>query len=350
MLNARLRRAFAVLVFPAFCGVLAGCERDGSGERTPEAARAGTDTAALRRAAATDVRVVLQMTGLLLVVPSRQAGQPVHILMPKPRGLPAHATRLGFGIAGGSTYVTELCDTTHPGAIEAEICYVDLDRWKLEPFGKDGRNLTPTLAELPRGLVNLTRTSGNVDRVDLSKIDTLLRAHVVLLSGRPDGQPCRLTSWTYRHVGSSGQTVSFHREPLINVLDWEIKHPAGNIELRFTLRDTTKDSTVTALLPPPNSSGKIEILLVHVPVPELAELPPNTASRPGQPPGSAIHVDVLYDLLRIPVGSPRRPVPTSPGQAPSACLVDITTRSKIQREKAGIRTYACMPAAAEIAP
>jgi hypothetical protein len=300
----------------AGCLVLSSCAADAPGAHAlvPE------------RSVAAEATVVVHMSGLLLVVPPRQDGGRTHVLLP---AAPGHAARLGFGVAGDEPFVHRLCltDEAHGlPAIRAGVCYVDLERWALEPFGDGG---PPTLVAnaLPAGVLNASDVSGGTHRVELASLGNEVRAQVALTAGQVGGQ-CSLASWVVEPVDETG---AVRREvlPLVNVLSWEIRNPAAT-ELVF--RSRSGPETITVPLPAPAANGKIEILLSHVPLDELDDLPPAIPGPPAAPTDTAYHFGAFYDLLRnadgepLAANSPRRRLPHTPSQrSPYSCDVRITT-------------------------
>jgi hypothetical protein len=306
----------------AGCLLLSACAADAPGAHAliPE------------RSAAAQATVVVHMSGLMLVVPPGQDGGRTHVLLPAAAG---HAARLGFGITGDEPYVQRLCltDEAHGlPAIRAGVCYVDLERWALQPFG-DGGPPTPAANTLPAGVLNAAEVSGGEYRVDLASLGSELRAQVALTAGQVGGQ-CSLASWIVEPVEAAGGPRRRELLPLANVLSWEIRNPAA-AELVF--RSRSGPETVTVPLPPPAANGKIEILLSHGPLDELDDLPPAIPARPAAAPDTAYHFGAYYDLLRGPgtggkpmaPGSPNRRLPHTPSAlSPRACDVRITTPAR----------------------
>lgn len=332
----------------------------------------------LQRAAsahASNRKVVFHITGLVLLVPSKQSERVMHLLLPviPPADVePAvaqHSALLGFGIGPDTSFVPRLCLTDHlygRPAIEAGICYVDLDRWSLEPFGAGGQP-TPADTKLPSGLLDVTRLAGGQHRVQLPLLDDHIRSELVLFSGAIEDS-CALASWKFEPVNAQGKPESQEQHPIVNVADWVIHDPQQN-EFVFRLK-SNPNMTITAPLPPANIQGTIEVVLAHVPHSDVWDLPPfgNGGVKGGTE--SAPDFRVYYDLLRIPndtVSIPRqsvrRRIPhNGTPLTNSACPVGITGRLSVSRMEGStsrmvmplqamtaqadtsVGTYACMPA------
>lgn len=300
----------------AGCLLLSACAADASGAHAliPE------------RAVAAEATVVVHLSGLLMVIPPQQDGGRTHVLLP---AAPGHVARMGFGIAGDEAFVQRLCmtDETHGlPAIRAGVCYVDMERWALQPLG-DGGPPPPAVNTLPAGLLSASDAAGGEYRVDVAAVGGDLRAQVALTAGEVGGQ-CSLASWVVDKVDAAGAPRPREVLPLVNVLSWEIRNPAAT-ELVFHSRSGPE--TVTVPLPAPAPNGKIEILLTHVPFEELADLPPAMPATLAPAPDTAYHFAALYDLLRkdgerLAPDSPRRRLPHTPSQlSPHSCDVRITT-------------------------
>lgn len=276
---------------------------------------------------AAPVSVVIHLSGLLLVVPPKHDGGQTHVLLPK---TPGHAAWLGFGVAGDEPYLSRLCladSRFGQPALRAGICYVDLDRWQLRPFGAGGQP-TPARNTLPAGVLNMTAASGGRHRVHLPSLGSELRAHVVFDAGQVAGH-CSLASWIYEPMAQRGRSQRQDSLALVNVLRWEIRNPAAPV-----LVFQSESDTVTVPLPSPDGNGRTEFLLTHVPVEELRDLPPGSGSPAGTPPDTAHHFAAFYNLLRgssvgatrLPQHIAHRPLPHSPfNLSPNGCEVRVTS-------------------------
>jgi|GEM_PF-2651578 len=316
MPNRGMGSAVSALGTLATCALLSGCAGDAGETQTliPE-----------RLAADADATVVIHMTGLLLVVPPAQDGGRTQVLLPT---IAEHAGWLGFGVAGDEPYVSRLCLADAHGlrAIQAGICYVDLDEWSLQPFGEGGPP-TPATHTLPSGVLDATEASGGEHRVQFASLGSDLRARVVFDAGQVGGH-CSLASWSVDAVNAQGVPQRRDSLPLINVLDWEIRSPTART-LVFVSRSDVE--TITVPLPAPGPDGRIELLLAHTPLEDLQDLPPALPDAPAAPADTAYHFAAFYDLLRDPATGAEpppshRPLPHTPTRlSPRACEVRITT-------------------------
>ena len=340
MCPINMRRAFSILAIPAASGILAGC--GGDAEKPSQDPRRRTSTSAT----AGQTKVVIQMTGSVLVVPPAAAGGATSILLPSTRGMErSHIAWFGFGLAPEHPLRTRLC-VTHPEAKKEGICYVNLDQWSVDSIGAGGSPSTTTAAAFRSGLMNLTRESGNTHKVNLGELDDQIRSQFVFMAGQP-GDSCSLGKWTFPNQNQGLDSVN-----LVNVLHWHIEQPQNTLVLRFRLKSnphTVVSATVHA------ESGEIALLIAHVPIGERRDLPPYKATQVSQPSGtvSAEHFHSFYDLLRLPP-SPNRRIPKLKRPITNqACSVTITTSTltKFQNKSyAGLKTHACMPALAESEP
>ncbi|HEU4885635.1 MAG TPA: hypothetical protein VFT45_25545 [Longimicrobium sp.] len=287
--------------------------------------------------------VVFQITGLAMIVPPLLAGDDVHVVLPKPKGVGDHAALLGFGIPREHPVFDDLCVGGDFGkrARRAGICYVDLTRWTLGSFGGGGQ--PPTTTNLPpverSGLLNVTVLAGGLHRVYLPRANDSRRAGVAFRSGEL-GPSCKLARWRYRPVDATGT----REDSLANVVTWRV----GNL-VSPQLVFTRKSRKVTVDLLP----GVTGVLLAHVPTGDRKDLPPGRRTQPGG--GTKAHFNPYYDLLSrsaatgtgIPNETKRRPPLQLVGARDTACEVVITTISGRSKGERSVATYACMVAAGE---
>jgi len=318
MPNRGMLAATGVLGTVALCALLSG-----RGEQA-----GGSQALAANYGAESDATVVVHLTGLVLVVPPGQDGGQTHVLLPS---IAQHAAWLGFGVAGDEAYVPRLClsDAEYGlPALREGICYVDLDRWSLQPFGSGGQP-TPVVNTLPPQLLNASRASGGGYGVHLPALGDELRAQVVFGAGQAGGH-CSLASWIHEPVNARGEPERSDPLPLVNVLDWEMRNPAARV---LVFRSRSGEETLAVPLPAPSADGRIELLLAHVPVEERDDLPPARPHAPAAPADTAHHFDAMYNLLRdrgtharpLPAHSPNRRLPHTPTVLrPSGCEVGIT--------------------------
>jgi hypothetical protein len=347
MSNSGLGRAFVGWFVLAAGMPLSACGGDGERE-----VQADADTSVSTRTTdveARNVRVTVHMTGLVLVVPPKQGGDSVKVLLPDTQAVGDHVAWLGFGIEPTNPVVPRLCvnDTIYT---KAGICYVDLDKWTLDPFGGGGRPSPPAVT-LPNGVLNVTNVAGGMHKVHVPWLTNGLRAEVMFTAGRP-GATCSLASWAYRPVDSQGRPKPPVRDSLVNVLDWEIEDPGVD---SLVFRDRASRDSIKVSLP---QTGEAHMILAHIPVADVKDLPPG--SRVGPLPAaadSAKHFRAYYNLLRMPGTNPqpipphphpRRQIPHHPQPLTTeACKVSITTPVERFIEKKAIGTYACMVASAD---
>jgi hypothetical protein len=308
------------------------------------------DSSAVRPSTAS-ASVTFQLTGLVLVVPPKTSGDSVRILLPNPTGHGAHAALLGFPLSKDAAVFDTLCESDPLGkkAKQANICYVNLDVWTLQPFGAGGQPATPTMQQLSaaaRGLMDVTSASGGRHRVHFPHADSVVRSRLVFLAGGPGSKPCRLAPWTFIPANEHGSPTQARTDSLINVLDWEVQ--VASPALVFTKRT---GESVTIKLP----ASETRILLAHVPEAERAHLPPNTVAAITDTVTVARHFDAYYDVLRapgtnehkIPPISARRAIPSRSTGRQAPCPVEIRTSKKSTPAFASVATYACMPASGE---
>jgi hypothetical protein len=291
--------------------------------------------------------VVFQITGLAMIVPPLLAGDDVHVVLPKPKGVGDHVALLGFGIPREHLVFDDLCVGGDFGkrARRAGICYVDLTRWTLGSFGGGGQ--PPTTTNLPpverSGLLNATAIAGGLHRVYLPRANDSRRAGVAFRSGEL-GPACKLARWRYRPLDATGTPGDAREDSLANVATWRV----GNLvspRLEFT-RNSRK--VTVDLLP-----GVTGVLLAHIPTSERKDLPPGRPTQSGS--GSKAHFNPYYDLLSrsaakgtgIPNETKHRPLLQMVGARDTACEVVITTISGRSEGERSVATYACMVATGE---
>src|SRR5687768_4593557 len=76
-------------------------------------------------ATAAPFTLVVQMTGLLMLVPENRSRRPTHIFMPPTPDLETHYPIIAFRDNG-----TAWCTARHEG-----LCLVDMSGWSLDPIG-----------------------------------------------------------------------------------------------------------------------------------------------------------------------------------------------------------------------
>jgi hypothetical protein len=327
-----MRCTAGLLTSLAACTLVIGC---GGESRTED----DVDTDSVIATVGNDsITVVFQMTGLMLAVPPRNSGDPLKVVMPRTVAPNQHFARVGFG--GDSTSV---CDTYHR---PEEICYVDLEKWSLDPVGghlapQDLRN-----PAFPRGVVNVSRGVGGGHTVRINGNGEVF-TQVGFLAGHPRADACRLATWSYTPAGQTpgpADTIS-----LVNVMNWDIRHPRNvPFELTFRPRSPNTGNPVTV---PLISSDSVYVVLAHVPNEDLAALPPGMVTPADvTTPARLEHVRDLYRLLHHP--GTQQPFPPAQGPVPTGgtpidprmCPLRMTTSTSplAPLGRAGIKTYGCV--------
>ena len=347
-----VRQHRAAVACLTFCILVSGCGKGGNAKDPPQSSTTGGNadgtTAQVKSAAAvTTVDVDVQMTGLLLIVPPKQTGT-TYVFLPNP--MAKHYALFGFGIPASmiAADVARLCSQgIVPGDLAAGMCYVNLDDWKLEPFTQ-GTPPSGTFNLDQVGLMNLTTASGGFKVTDLN---TSNRARLQFDVGAPaPGKSCKLARWRYRPA-LNGQPGPPEEKDLANVVHWMMKVPA-TFELNFKPKTVGLPVRVPLVA---NTTGSVQLILAHIPEGDVGNLPPGQQTGP-VPAGSdtANHFHSYYDILNVPPSNPgtdpRRPIPhVKVKYHQSGCQIDITTKTaRADTALFGPRTYACMPAAAEI--
>jgi hypothetical protein len=348
MKKHRIRDLRAMFGAVTWTLLLSGCDRTDA-----EVGSVNSDSVAIAIDSLTPITttiVTVEMTGLLLMVPPNQLGGETNVYLPQiiSPGVPRHVAWLGFGVYGTEPFVADLCekDSTYGRpAIRAGICYVNLDKWELQPFGSGGHLPTPATT-LPPGLLNVTLMAGTGYKVYTGE-GNRIRSHIVFLSGVA-GDTCGLAKWKYEPVGPDGTLQAQQERSLTNVLRWEMRF-SNPPTLVFRSRGTGSSTSKSVPLP---AGGTVHILLAHIPRSERRHLPPKKPGHPGNPPGRVHHFHAYYDLLRdstgtvISQGHPRRRLPHSASELRGApCEVRITTPKKAPFfEQSAVGTYACVMA------
>jgi hypothetical protein len=272
------------------------------------------------------VNIVFQLTGLILVVPPKQAGEQTHLLLPVVSG---HDALFGFGLPVQDAV---LCSTWKSG-----LCYVNLADWKVSPIGAGGGATDPQDTGIPPEVLNVTRAAGTDYRV-VGATGESLRSHVIFEAGRATGSPCSLAKWTFTPVSTGTSETA----PLANVLNWTIRYPKGDpFKLVFVRKvdGLTKEVSI-------GTAREVRMLLAHVPPDE--PLPPEEPTPDANVPSTLGHVHDFYNLLRhrsenTPPGAGNRPVPHYVEPAGrDYCEVGVTRARHVPMAKVGIKTYGCV--------
>jgi len=361
-----IRRHRTIIASLTCSALAAGCQAGGDTEGKAGSTKRGTagDSSQARpqtTPAVATFDVEVQMTGLLLIVPPKQPGT-TYVFLPKPSV--NHYALFGFGIPASmsSGDVSRLCSQgIVPGDNAAKMCYVNLDAWLLQPI--DGGGTPPSGAfDLEKvGLMNVTEASGGY-KVDLAKIDS--RARIDFRVGAP-GESCKLATWTYK-PSVNDQPGSPVEKRLANLVPWTMQLPTG-FELVFKPKLSGSPVRVPLVA---DGNGKVALILAHIPVGEVGDLPPGQqggAIHTGS--DTATHFDDYYRFVGVPSTQGtehRRPLPRiKTKHSTSGCPLELTTLTAATGDTVvigdtvaigdtlaipGTRTYACMPAAAELGP
>lgn len=320
---ARIDR-FIVLLALMACGPLGACQQSGGGSGNVSADTAGMQPA-LPRAEEMDTAVI-QMSGLLLIVPSRTPGEKTHIVLSSATG---HKALLGFGLPAATPRAEDLCFRQYD-----DVCYVNLRDWSVDEIGTGGTPTTVTSME-NRGLINVSSGSGG-HPVKLGAVPP--RRMVVLASGDPV-RACALASWRFTEYGSASMTT----DSLANVIDWQITWPRGSpFRLRFRGKGTPIDVELV-----PGPSRMLNLLLVNIPNGEVGSLPPRS-EHVGLGGTDASHFRRFYDDVDKVSDTPdtdlQRQIPHFAGSKHHLCSVYVSTSKAFVEINASYGTYACMPA------
>jgi hypothetical protein len=347
MLYPRTRPAAAVSAALLAFVLLSACGADGG---AAEKAAAGAVTA--QSASESAPSVVVQMSGLLLLVPSAENG--MQVLMPR---LAGHDAFIGYKKAS----------STGCWRYDAarKICYQNMDGWMLDPIGRKGANAPST------SVLNLTRGSGG-KKINVRQAKAEMRSSLTLGSG-VETEQCNLAEWTFHPVGNEGSS----RVKLINVMKWRIEDSGAN---RIVLKRTRLDSTVVSqeLATISQTNGEIQLLVMHIPNAETKEFFRVTSVPHSAPAGSANglptgshqsretedlamieeHFHAFYNLMKVEQG--KRPMPTDMRKRRAICPItildlrdvfptqsDTTVWGPKGRPQAGISTFSCVMTSAE---
>ena len=352
MLHFRRRTALAAGISLLVCAVLSACRE----ENQP----APGQVSALQ---VEPVTMVIQMTGLLLILPPKQSGGETHILMPRKAG---HRGYIGF-----RQETPAGCN--EPGDIyrpDLQICYISMDGWSLAPVGVTGGS-NPTI---PRGVLNLTRGSGG-QTVDTTSAKNQIRSLITLASGRVTDS-CGVANWTFDPVGEQGP----EKVELVNVLEWQIPNLSSET-LALVLRRRNPGSPAERHVTLHANEGReIELLILHVTKDEADEftgesrrsasdVPADTSPIPAldrqeedstaaervfhQSRSAAVraHFNAFYEVVQSP--HTRRRMPTRPRRTQKVCPITVLNLEELFEDDThqsfwwGIRTYTCIMASAE---
>jgi hypothetical protein len=349
IMYSRMRPAAAVCAALLAVPLLSACGGAAEAEEQPR-------TATTAAAQIEPVTMVIQMSGLLLMVPPAGGVGATHVLMPRISG---HISYIGFRREDDKD-----C-TKHND--EYDICYIDVNNWTVEPIGPT----TTATSKVPGGALNLSRGSGNV-KIDTTKAGTRdsIRSRLTFQSGSATDS-CGLATWTFDPYGNPPP----EKLRLINVLEWQIpdlQSETLQLVLRWRGPDSKPDSVLTLQA---NDSREIELLVLHVTNEEGApfvEAERRSAAGPQAPSAGAsggvpgamasaaspmafgrrseavrAHFNTFYEMMGV--AQDRRRMPTRPVKDRELCPITILDLEDYERTSGprGISTYSCVMASAE---
>jgi hypothetical protein len=290
--------------------------------------------------------LVVQMTGLMMLVPENRSRRPTNIFMPPTPDLETHYPIIAF--RGDST---EWCFAWHEG-----LCVVDMSGWSLDPIG-----ITTTgvgLAQVPRGALNVSRGAGGKE-LDLDRARESARSWLTLRGGL-ETRSCSLVTWWFRPYAS----INNEPIPFINVLEWSIRNLQQEeiVLTRRSIEDSTPPQELARLRP---TAGRVELLVAHLTAQDIIDIfkpelysqfrpvvsapathaAPHTLSLKAMSTGIEPHMRAFYRFLDA--DESRHRMPTSPVATDSVCPITILGLEswhdgRVQTR--GIKTYGCVVA------
>lgn len=197
------------------------------------------------RGTSVPLTLVVQMTGLLMLVPENKSGKPTHIFAPPPPDEIEHTSFIVFRDDG-----TAACAGRGEG-----LCGVSMEGWYLEPIGATGGSGT---ARIPFNAVNYSRGAGGV-KLNLARARDTARAWVTLNGGSATPSPCGLATWMFDDYGPSAPDWV----PIANVLEWTIPNLRDSVVLiRRKIKNPEEVDTLATLRP--DSAGRVELLFANI--------------------------------------------------------------------------------------
>ena len=336
-MKSRVQRAVTACSCIVVSAAAAGCGGTASAaEQTVNTARAQDST--VITAQPEPFSLVVQMTGLLLLVPPKQPNGNTEVFMPT---VANHDAVIGFKVSSDPGY----CDVPYNNALK--ICYVKMNGWSLSVVqtGASG-------GVLPKGAVNLTRFGGRP--INVADARTRSRAEVTLLPGIVT-DTCSLASWTFNPVGNEGpERLSF-----INVMEWVVPRVTPeNLSLVLTSKDNSAEPRPLGPLVP-NDQNELELLIMHLPPVEWKKIT-GAPLHPSEPIAPAdvtpnisgemtTHFNAFYHTID-PLHFSLRPIPQRPRKLRDVCpitILGLETSSRNEGEQRGTKTLSCVMASAE---
>lgn len=245
--------------------------------------------------------VVIQLTGLLMIVPPNPGTiGPTHVLMPEPVAPDRleHIAVIGFRRNDSAQQCGE--------GSSQDFCFVRMDGWALDPLpGRSSR------VDLPRSVFDLTHASGgrrvHRDHFGGNAPRDSLRSRMTFGGGGVT-DTCHIGQWSFDPVGNPPRD----RFWLSNVVEWTIPD-IPQTHLTLVRRRFGGGSAQTLVTLTPDRSGRIELLIAHVPRPgwdafqgrllNLARMSQNQvsmpAAHPALPGGSAAAADPGTDIAHF---------------------------------------------------
>lgn len=189
--------------------------------------------------------LVVQMTGMLMLVPENKTGKPVHVFTPPPPDSIYHYNFIVFRDDG-----TAQCTARGDG-----LCAVDMEGWFLDPIGITSGSGT---ARLPFGALNYSRGAGGI-KVNPRRARDSANSWLTLQGGSA-GYTCSLATWSFDAYGPT----PVDRVPILNVLEWKIPDlPQDRVVLTRRRIDDPEHSELLATLRP-DSLDRVELLVAHI--------------------------------------------------------------------------------------
>lgn len=334
MMKSRVQTAVAACSCIVVAASAVGCGEAASAAQGTAATARAQDSAATA-AQAEPLSLVVQMTGLLLLVPPKNPTGNTQVLMPDVEN---HVAVIGFKRSSDPGY----CDVDYDKALH--ICYVNMNGWSL---AAPSATLSP--GGLPKGAVNLTRFAGKP--VNLADAIDSSRAVVALAPGLVT-DTCSLASWTFNPVGNEGpERLSF-----VNVMEWIVPAVPGNAVTLVRTSKSNPGQTETFGPLQANDQNEVELLVMHLPTDELNEWrglrSPGSADRdeseavsPRTHGEMRAHFNAFYNTMGVQQGAPR-PVPQRPRRLRYVCPITIlgldTAFAREKRAQTGTKTLSCV--------
>ncbi len=141
------------------------------------------------------ITIVIQLTGLMMIVPPNGPGGPTHVLMPRSQAV-SHDAYVGYRMRSSA----EPC----AGDAIRGFCFVQMNGYELEPLPRSAGVPNPEVPRIPRTVLNLSQGSGG-RRVHAGHLgqnpgrDTL-QSRITLPSGMVT-DTCQMGRWRFDPTG-----------------------------------------------------------------------------------------------------------------------------------------------------